>query len=110
GDLASGASPAVALPPLAGPDELAGCLYVVEGASLGGRIIAASVGPRLGLDDNRGCSFFSGDGEEPGRRWTAVLRWLDELAPRIDADRAVAAAAATFLTLGLALGRAAALR
>ena len=46
-----------------------GAVYVVEGASLGGQIIARQIIPTLALAPNRGCRFFSGYGAETGDRW-----------------------------------------
>lgn len=61
------------LPSLGGVDRVWGCLYVVEGASLGGGVIAAELARRrLGLP----ARFFTGDGEERGRRWHAFRRAL----------------------------------
>jgi heme oxygenase len=90
------------LPRLSRREHLAGSLYVVEGATLGGAIIARAVASHLGLTPARGSGFFAGDGDGDARgsRWRAVLRWLDEVA--IDArsgDEIVAAARETFAAL-----------
>jgi heme oxygenase len=87
------------LPSLRAREQLAGCLYVLEGARLGGRVIARAL-DRLGLDRGRGGAFFAGDGEPEGR-WPRVVAWLDELGadPALDQGAIVAAAADTFHTL-----------
>lgn len=90
------------LPRLSRREHLAGSLYVVEGATLGGALIARHVAGRLGLTPARGAAFFAGDGDGDARgsRWRDVLRWLDEVA--IDArseGEIVAAARETFTTL-----------
>jgi heme oxygenase len=46
-----------------------GAVYVVEGATLGGQVIARMVMPALALSPERGCRFFSGYGAETGERW-----------------------------------------
>lgn len=68
------------LPSLHEPEHLAGCLYVLEGASLGGRIIAQALNRQLALRNNSGAAFFVGDGAGTGVRWKRVLQWLEELA------------------------------
>jgi len=87
------------LPPLSCPEELAGCLYVLEGACLGGQVIAPRLGQRLGVAKGSGASFFVGDSEATSARWILVLDWLEELV-RAGARREEisASACATFLT------------
>jgi heme oxygenase len=47
-----------------------GCLYVVEGSTLGGQIISRQVTRNLGLSpDNNGCRFFCCYGENTGTMW-----------------------------------------
>jgi heme oxygenase len=53
-----------------------GCLYVLEGATLGGQIIAREVYSRLGLTPERGCSFFASYGEQVGLMWRAFRALL----------------------------------
>jgi heme oxygenase (biliverdin-IX-beta and delta-forming) len=67
------------LPPLGDPAQIAGCLYVVEGAALGGQQIARVMARRLGLDPVVGLAFFVGDGAGTGDRWREVLAWLDSV-------------------------------
>jgi heme oxygenase len=90
----------VPLPELSHVEHLAGCLYVIEGAALGGQIIARALKHRLGLTPAHGCAFFSGDGAETRARWRAVLHWIEELALRgANSDQIVGSARATFDTL-----------
>jgi heme oxygenase len=81
------------VPHVGGVAELAGCLYVIEGAALGGLVIGRA------LREERGwtCRFFHDGHGDVRRRWAAVVAWLDALV--CDADAAVAAACATFRTL-----------
>ena len=46
-----------------------GAVYVIEGATLGGQVIARQVIPGLVLSPSRGCRFFSGYGADTGDRW-----------------------------------------
>ena len=79
-------------PSLRTADEVWGCLYVVEGAALGGGLIAAEA--RRG---DLPCRFFTGTGEERGRRWrefrSALGSWL---AGAGDVPAVTASAARTF--------------
>ena len=86
------------LPPLSRLEELAGCLYVLEGACLGGQVIAPALGERLGVAKGSGASFFTGDAEGTPARWRLFLAWLEGLA-RAGHPTAeiVASARATFL-------------
>jgi heme oxygenase len=86
------------LPPLSRVEELAGCLYVLEGACLGGQVIAPVLRERLGVAQDSGASFFTGDGHETRARWRVFIAWLEGL-PRAGSATApiVASARATFL-------------
>jgi heme oxygenase len=86
------------LPPLSCAGELAGCLYVLEGACLGGQVIAPALRQQLGVAQGSGASFFIGDGEGTRARWSLFLGWLEDLV-RAGAAPAeiVASARATFL-------------
>ncbi|MBA2965556.1 MULTISPECIES: biliverdin-producing heme oxygenase [Ramlibacter] len=86
------------VPPLAGPAEALGSLYVLEGSALGGQVIAAQVQRHLGLRPEHGLAYFHGGGAGTAARWRAFQRLL---ADALDADPAgqagaVRAAVATF--------------
>jgi len=51
--------------------EALGCLYVLEGAALGGQVIARHVRRRLRLAPEAGLAFFTGGGADAGRSWRA---------------------------------------
>ena len=88
------------LPRLSCLEDLAGCLYVLEGACLGGQVIAPALQRRLGLDRETGASFFIGDAAATHARWKRVLDWLESL-PSAGArvEDIVASACATFSAL-----------
>jgi heme oxygenase (biliverdin-IX-beta and delta-forming) len=52
-----------------------GCLYVVEGATLGGRVLSRRLRP-LGISPRRGGRFFHGYGEETGPMWVEFVERL----------------------------------
>ena len=88
----------VDLPPLSCGEELAGCLYVLEGACLGGQMIAPALRERLGVAKGSGASFFIGDGDATRARWSLFLSWLEDLVRAGSAPaEIVASARATFL-------------
>ncbi len=75
-----------------------GCLYVLEGATLGGQIISRAVHQASLGTGSVACSFFSGYREETGLRWTAFVEQLNDYgrSPAARTDETVAAAVATF--------------
>lgn len=85
------------VPRLSCLEDLAGCLYVLEGASLGGQVLTPLLHRRLGIAKGSGASFFAGDGSRTHERWAVVLAWLAQL-PSAGAStpNVVAAAQATF--------------
>jgi heme oxygenase len=88
------------LPRLACPEDLAGCLYVLEGACLGGQVIARALRRRFGLTEVTGISFFMGDAEATATRWIVVVTWLDGVGREgARTEEIVATARATFQTL-----------
>jgi len=84
-------------PKLSCLEDLAGCLYVLEGACLGGQVLCPLLHRRLGLAKESGAAFFAGDEERTLPRWTVIVAWLDDL-PRAGASTAkiISAATATF--------------
>ncbi|HVK06901.1 MAG TPA: biliverdin-producing heme oxygenase [Armatimonadaceae bacterium] len=83
-----------ATPTLETPAQALGCLYVLEGATLGGQIISRHLRDAHGLDADRGAAFFHGYGPETGRMWKATGALLRERAERGDCDQAFVLAAA----------------
>jgi heme oxygenase len=88
------------VPRLECSENLAGCLYVLEGACLGGQMIAAVLHRQFGMVGESGASFFVGDGEATSARWRIVLAWLEG---RVEAgarcEQIVASARECFVTL-----------
>lgn len=61
------------VPRLQSIGEALGCLYVLEGSTLGGRIITRQVKTVLPVDESRGCTFFNSYGSNVGRMWSTFL-------------------------------------
>lgn len=89
-----------AMPDLATDAACFGCLYVLEGATLGGQVIGRHLVATLGVTPDRGGRFFDAYGRDTGRMWRGFLDALGEYAASTPADDAIVAAARdTFRTL-----------
>lgn len=53
-----------------------GIMYVIEGSTLGGRVILKNIQPALQLTEKNGASYFSGYGANTGTAWKAFLEAL----------------------------------
>ncbi len=98
------ALPRCPLPTLLDDVEALGSLYVMEGSTLGGRVIQRNVARCLGLDGRSGCAYFAGYGAHTGRMWQSFLARLNE-EPVINAPRIANGASATFERLAWWLTR-----
>ena len=74
-----------------------GCLYVIEGSTLGGRVIYGHLTKTLGIDMSNGGRFFYGYGPSTMPMWSQFLASLNEVEPGSNVrNDAVAAAQRTF--------------
>lgn len=55
------------------PGFAMGIMYVIEGSSLGGRIILKNINAALGFDEANGAKYFAGYGPVTGSRWKSFL-------------------------------------
>jgi heme oxygenase len=90
------------------PGAALGCLYVVEGATLGGRVIGRALREHLGLGPTTGAAFFDGYGLETAAMWFSFRAQLE--ASRWPRAETLAAAVETFVSLELWLRARGALR
>ena len=81
------------LPTVESEAQAFGCLYVLEGATLGGQIISKYIAEKLGYESERGATFFMSYGAEVRAMWCAFCQALREYATAHDADDEVVAAA-----------------
>ena len=89
-----------ALPTLRTPAQAVGCLYVLEGATLGGQVIGRHVRRTLGLTPVSGARFFHGNGARTAQMWLAFRAALQGFAANpATADAVVESANATFGSL-----------
>ncbi|WP_426211468.1 biliverdin-producing heme oxygenase [Massilia sp. TWP1-3-3] len=88
------------LPSLGSAAECFGCLYVLEGATLGGVIINRYVEQKLGVAQDSGAKFFCGYGGQTGAMWQQFRTAISDFSlTSSEQDVVVASARATFDTL-----------
>ena len=83
-----------AVPQIDAVPRALGCMYVLEGATLGGRIIARDLERRLAIDQGAGGAFLHGYGTETGAMWRSFVARLNRQPPPYDG--VLAAAVETF--------------
>ena len=78
--------------------DVVGCLYVMEGATLGGQLIARHLRKVLGLDASQGAAFHHSYGAAVGPMWKAYCGMAERCAVTglVEPDAVVQAARATF--------------
>lgn len=63
-----------------------GCMYVMEGSTLGGKVILKHVSKTLGIVPTQGGAYFAGYGEETGHYWKTFLHTLQEYSVNHEVD------------------------
>ncbi len=88
------------LPSIQTAAEVLGCLYVMEGATLGGGMISQHIRTSLGITPDTGGRFFDGYAGGTGKMWQAMRHLLTSCAVDLKTeDDIVANAIATFACL-----------
>ena len=72
--------PDAPIPPLRSLSEQFGCMYVLEGSTLGGQIISRQIEETLTYTTESGGSFFAGYGPETGAMWKTFCRAIESYA------------------------------
>ena len=85
----------VQLPMLPGVEEALGCLYVLEGSTLGGQIIGRHLQATLHIGLDNGASFFHSYGDRVGSMWKTFQVVLGSREPA-NHERIINAAGQTF--------------
>ena len=85
------------IPDCTHPAAAFGCLYVLEGATLGGQVIIRHLHNALNLDAHNGAAFFTGYGEATGAMWQTFR--LQLTAAGLDKTMQIRSACETFMTL-----------
>lgn len=83
------------LPPLDTQPQLLGAMYVLEGSTLGGQVIARMLA-KAGIE---GRTYFNGHGNQTGPLWKSFCQQLGEATTAADDETIVASAIHTFQTL-----------
>lgn len=86
------------LPPLHTREEILGYLYVFEGATLGGQIIAKVLKKRLGLTAKYGAKYFNGYGPDTIKMWLDFCNILNQ-ANTVQEPQILASATITYTLL-----------
>jgi heme oxygenase len=93
-DPPGGAKPT--LPEMRDTASLLGAMYVIEGSTLGGQLIARRVELVLGLTAGHGNAYFCGHKERTGQLWKEFCDALRTKVPDGETDTVIAAAKAMF--------------
>ena len=91
------------LPPCRGLDDALGIAYVMEGATLGGKLVAGHVQKTLG--PCAGVSFFRPYGDRLGAMWEEFRAMCEGREAEVDPEAVAGSACATFDRLGAWLER-----
>src|SRR5580693_9409415 len=92
------------LPELRDAASLLGAMYVMEGSTLGGQLIARHVELVLGLTAGQGNAYFRGHNERTGQLWKEFCHALRTNVPDSETDAVIAAAKAMFGVFGSWMG------
>jgi heme oxygenase len=86
------------LPPITSHAEALGAMYVMEGSTMGGKIIARMIEGQAGLNGPSGFSFFNGYGEDTGRMWEEFKVFLNKPFDEMEKLNLILTANRTFIT------------
>ncbi len=81
-----------------------GQIYVVEGSTLGGAVIAQAVARSLTIGPHNGGAFLHGHGAESGEAWQRFWRFAETSCPAHESEDAVIGACKLFDYMGYLLG------
>ncbi len=68
-------------------------MYVIEGSTLGGKIISKMMAQQLGINNGEGLSFFNGYGDGTETKWESFKDTLNNVTKSSEEDKIVIAAA-----------------
>jgi heme oxygenase len=89
------------LPEMNNLPNLFGTMYVMEGSTLGGQLIARHVEEAFHLSEGQGNSYFRGHGSQTGPMWKEFCEMLKLRIPDEQTDAVVISAKAMFSTFGM---------
>jgi heme oxygenase len=89
------------LPAITNTLQAFGALYVIEGSTLGGKIISGIMQKHLHFNNNEGLSFFNGYGDQTQQMWDSFKQTLNEVVTdATNEDEVLSAANQTFDLFG----------
>lgn len=88
------------LPEMKDLPNLIGAMYVMEGSTLGGQLIARHVESALHLDEGQGDAYFRGHGDQTGPMWKEFCEVLKIRVSDDDTEAVVASAKEMFAVFG----------
>ncbi len=65
------------LPPISNALQAFAAMYVIEGSTLGGKIISKMMAQQLNITNSKGLSFFNGYGDDTDAMWLTFKQRLD---------------------------------
>lgn len=83
-------------PPVKNAAEAIGALYVLEGSSLGGKVICNTIAGNLGISDKKGLSFFYGYGPAAAGKWKDFMAVINSYTGAEDEEHVVSKANEVF--------------
>jgi heme oxygenase len=88
-------------PSLESFEELLGCMYVLEGSTLGGQVLKKHFQALFQIDGETGCSYYSGYGPRTREMWSRFVDFLNspENDKTLDSGKVVTAAVQTFRSI-----------
>lgn len=81
------------LPAVGEIPQAVGCLYVLEGSTLGGQVISRHLRQNFDLTPANGAAFFNSYGERVGMMWKEFAAFANDYAQNADADEKIVNAA-----------------
>lgn len=86
------------IPKINSQAQALGVLYVMEGSTLGGRMISKMLKENLGLESESGAAFFNGYGAQTMQKWNSFKEILEEYCIKNGCEEEIVSTAdATFL-------------
>jgi heme oxygenase len=93
-------APKNALPEINNHYQALGALYVIEGSTLGGRIICKMLGQQMDLTNFSGMSFFNGYGDQTANMWQVFKQSIDKPVHKLKHNMIIQSANQTFIQFG----------
>jgi heme oxygenase (biliverdin-IX-beta and delta-forming) len=84
------------VPDLGSKSRLLGSMYVIEGSTLGGKMLAMHFENLLGITPDKGGAFFASYGKQAAARWRAFCNFMEQESAGLDYNETADSARDTF--------------